>query len=152
MRTFTPKCIQSMHLGQDRRSDRAYVGHPPADNVRMGRFDWRDKVIVALIPVAMLVVPLGDRWLKDFGWYLAAMLVVLGAVFGLRAIVLVVVECLALFIVARIGCDSSEECSEVGVFISIIPLLASIPVVAGAIIGAILRSLASTAAKSPQSP
>ncbi|HVC06513.1 MAG TPA: hypothetical protein VND98_02855 [Solirubrobacterales bacterium] len=113
-----------------------------ADDPHLGRLDWRTIGIAVLMPIAVLVGTVGPRYYlpRHGGWYLAAVLLILGAVFGLRAVLLALIGSIAAFIRGQTACVTDEECG-VGVAILILyPILFSISAVVGALVGAVIRT------------
>jgi hypothetical protein len=111
----------------------------------MHRLDWRTIGIAALMPVAVLVgtVGLRDYLPRHGGWYLAAVLLILGAVFGLRVVLLVLIGSIAAFIRVQTACGTDEECSVGFAILILYPIYFSIPAVVGALVGTVTRTFAS---------
>lgn len=110
----------------------------------MGQFDRRTGAIaiLALIEVLAIVVGAFHELPKHGGWYLAGALVILGAVFGLRAVFLPVVACITLLIAGQTQCTTQEHCAEAFIWLGLAPIV-SIPAIGGAVIGWLMRGFAS---------
>ena len=98
--------------------------------------------LVVAITALGLGVALGLGWRglpRHDGWWAAGLLLVLGIVFGLRALVLPFLVCVpwGLLIYATSKCV--YECSAWIVFLTIIPALLCVPALAGAAVRAAVR-------------
>ena len=110
--------------------------------------NWRTIGVAAFLPVAVLIGVIGPVAVlpKKGGVYAAVGLLVLGIVFGLRAIALVLVTCIVTFLGAKTRClaRGEDDCNLAYFWLTLVPLAWSLPVALGA---ALWRPLARFASR-----
>jgi hypothetical protein len=106
--------------------------------------DWRTIGVVALLPVAIAVgLASPSDYLPEHTaapLYLAA-LVILGLIFGTRAVALVVVACIATFFHGKANCEArhADDCALYFLYLTFVPLLASAPVLVASAVAHLAR-------------
>jgi hypothetical protein len=123
---------------------RGFATTPPVPmSFVMNSRDWRNIALVLLLPVAAVigyVVGVGQPTRPQHaGWFLAAALLVSGGVLGLRTLLLLVAGCIACYISAEAHSLCRYECNAGILLLTFIPVLFSVPVVAGALAGRLFR-------------
>jgi hypothetical protein len=103
----------------------------------MGKFDRRTLVIATLVPIEVLALVGGalHHLPKHGGWVVGCSLVILGAVFGLRAVLLPVAACITLLIAGQMQCSTQEHCAEAFIWLYLAPSFRSPPSVARSLAG-----------------